>query len=136
MPFLGSYDLRDGVGSVADEYMRPRHYINNLWVNYGLWLTNRIDLRARFLPTNRIVDSSYDPYAFIRNAYLQNRDFMVNGAQSQSEEQREQQMLEEAGESEEPPPSAPAPGGAALPSAPTPANAPTPAAPPPPRPER
>jgi phospholipid-binding lipoprotein MlaA len=119
VPFLGPYDVRDAIGSIGDEYAKPRHYIPDLYVRYGLWLLDKVDLRSRFLPADRIVDSAYDPYAFIRNAYLQNRDFKVSGGASQSEEQGEQQMLEEAGESEAAPPSAPPP-----------------AAPPPPEPER
>jgi ABC-type transporter lipoprotein component MlaA len=46
-----------------------------------------------------VLASAYDPYAFLRNAYLQHRDFKVRGGPSQSEEeQREQRMLEESGE--------------------------------------
>ena len=126
VPFLGPYDLRDGVGSIGDVYLKPKQYLFDSWTNYGLWLGDKIDLRARFLPTDRIVDNSYDPYAFIRNAYLQNRDFKVKGAQSETEQQSEELLLEE-GESEAAPPA----------NAPKPASAPAPApAPPTPEPQR
>ena len=148
VPFLGPYDVRDGFGSIGDEFMRPRHYINNNYVQYGVWLLDKVDLRARFLPTDRIIDNAYDPYAFIRNAYLQNRDFKVKGAKSEGEQQREEQMLDEAGETEAAPAaSPPTPTGAPPPANSAPANsapansapatsAPPPPAPPPPGPER
>jgi len=57
-----------------------------------------IDTRARLLDAQSALDSAYDPYAFLRNAYLQHRDFKVNGGQSLDEEQQEQKLLEESGE--------------------------------------
>jgi len=107
IPFLGPSDLRDAVGRVGDEYCNPRHYIRNSYVDYGLWLVRAIDRRARLLDAQSALDSAYDPYAFLRNAYLQHRDFKVNGGQSASEEEQEQKMLEEAGEDQPPEGSAP-----------------------------
>ena len=47
------------------------------------------------------MQSAYDPYAFMRNAYLQHRDFKVSGGQpTQDENQQEQQLLEEADQAE------------------------------------
>ena len=64
------------------------------------------------------IDSAYDPYAFVRNVYLQHRAFKVNGGQSTDEEQQEQKLLEEseqdmsegtAAPPQAPPPQAPPP---------------------------
>jgi phospholipid-binding lipoprotein MlaA len=49
------------------------------------------------LDADRVLDSAYDPYAFLRNAYLQNRAFKVRGGNSPSEEDEEQKMLKESG---------------------------------------
>lgn len=98
IPFLGPSDARDVVGKVADAYSTPRQYISNVYWRYGLWITEKIDLRSRLLDTDRLLDGAYDPYAFLRSAYLQHRDFKVHGGQSSSEEEQEQKMLEEAGE--------------------------------------
>jgi phospholipid-binding lipoprotein MlaA len=98
LPFLGPCDVRDGVGRLADAYSTPRTYIkNNYWL-WGVWLLDAVDLRSRFLDTDRLMDTAYDPYAFLRNAYLQHRDFKVNGGQSSSEEEQERKLMEEAGE--------------------------------------
>lgn len=97
IPFLGPCDVRDSFGKVADTYSTPRTYIRNTYWNYGTYLVEKIDARSRYLDQDQLIDSAYDPYAFLRNAYLQNREFKVRGASSRSEEEEEQKMLEESG---------------------------------------
>jgi phospholipid-binding lipoprotein MlaA len=98
LPLLGPSDVRDAFGRLGDSFSTPRQYIRNPYWNYGLYVLETIDLRARLLDASRIVDSAYDPYAFMRNAYLQNRDFKVHGAQPNNEEEQEEKLLEEEGE--------------------------------------
>ena len=98
IPFLGPSDVRDAVGRVGDEYSDPRHYVRDHWVSYGLWGLRAVDTRARLLDAEGALESAYDPYAFIRNAYLQHRDFKVTGGGTSSEEEQEKKLLEEAGE--------------------------------------
>jgi phospholipid-binding lipoprotein MlaA len=98
IPFLGPSDVRDAVGRVGDVYSDPRHYIRNNWVSWGLWGVGAVDTRARLLDVEGALAGAYDPYAFIRSAYLQHRAFKVHGGQSTGEEDQEQKMLEEAGE--------------------------------------
>ena len=118
VPIFGPYTVRDGIGAVTvDYYANPSNY-TKFWISTSLWLVRGVDRRARLLPLDATIQSAYDPYAFIRNAYLQNRDFMVTGGQSQSEEEQEQKLMEEAGQEEiegtappaAPPPKAPQPG--------------------------
>jgi phospholipid-binding lipoprotein MlaA len=97
LPFLGPSDVRDTFGKVGDTYGTPRTYISNTWWNYGSWALEKVDWRSRVLDSDHLLDSAYDPYAFLRNAYLQNRAFKVRGGGSQSEEDEEQKMLEESG---------------------------------------
>ncbi len=98
IPFLGPSDIRDAAGKVGDVYSDPRHYIRNNWVSWGLWGVGAVDTRARLLDVEGAINGAYDPYAFIRNAYLQHRDFKVHGGQSAGEEDQEEKMMEEAGE--------------------------------------
>jgi phospholipid-binding lipoprotein MlaA len=108
IPFLGPCDVRDTFGKVADTYTTPRTYIRNTYWDYGSYLLEKIDARSRYLDQDHLIDSAYDPYAFLRNAYLQNREFKVRGANSRSEEEEEQKMLEESGiDSTAPPPQPP-----------------------------
>ncbi len=100
VPVFGPYDLRDGFGAATvDTLANPRTY-TSFWVNAGLWAIRGVDRRSRLLPLDQTLRSAYDPYAFVRNAYLQNRDFMVRGGQSQSEEEQEQKLMEEAAQEE------------------------------------
>jgi phospholipid-binding lipoprotein MlaA len=118
LPFLGPSDVRDAFGRLGDDFTTPRQYIHNPYWNYGLYLLEVIDSRARLLDATKLLESAYDPYAFMRNAYLQNRDFKVNGGRGQSEEERQEKLLEESGEDD----SAPSGSG----TAPPPSSAPKP----------
>jgi len=128
VPVFGPYTVRDGIGaSTVDTLANPRTY-TPFWVATGLWAAQGIDRRSRLLYLDPMLQSAYDPYAFVRNAYLQNRDFKVHGANSQSEEEQEQKLLEEAGQDDSASEgAAPAPSATpnhAAPPAPTPAGAP------------
>ena len=105
LPFLGPSDVRDAFGRVGDVYSTPRTYISNVYWDYGSWLVEKIDARSRLLDTDQLIYGAYDPYAFLRNAYLQNRQYKVRGASSHNEEEEEQKMLEDSGI--EPSPQAP-----------------------------
>ena len=104
IPVLGPSDVRDGVGRVADTYSNPRQYIQNSYAYWGLWVAGGVDTRVRLLGTDQLVQSAYDPYAFVRNAYLQRRQFLVTGESGPSpeEQQQEDKLFEEAGEEEQP----------------------------------
>jgi phospholipid-binding lipoprotein MlaA len=97
LPVLGPSDVRDAGGRLVDNYSEPRAYLKDRWVSWSLWAVRGIDTRSRLLYTDSIVQNSYDPYAFVRNAYLQHRDFKVSGgAAGPDENQQEQQLLDEA----------------------------------------
>lgn len=97
IPFLGPSDVRDGVGKAGDVFSDPRHYISSNYWSYGLWALGFVDARAHLLDVEGALQGAYDPYAFVRNAYLQHREFKVRGGNTQGEEDEEQKMLEESG---------------------------------------
>jgi phospholipid-binding lipoprotein MlaA len=101
VPLLGPYDIRDAFGTATvDAYANPRFY-TNFWTNVSLWAVREVDRRARLLPLDATIQSAYDPYAFIRNAYLQNRDFKVHGDQPENEEEQERKLMEQAAQEDE-----------------------------------
>jgi phospholipid-binding lipoprotein MlaA len=112
IPILGPSDVRDGFGRLVDEYSDPRHYIRNRYWNWGLWTVEKIDNRALLLSADQALDTSYDPYAFMRNVYLQNRDYLVNGGRSVEQDQEEDRLYNEALKDmdESQPPAQPSPG--------------------------
>jgi phospholipid-binding lipoprotein MlaA len=77
LPILGPSSARDIVGEVGDHYTDPKTYFNNSIVRYGLTAGQLLSKRAALLPTDAVLTNSHDPYAFIRNAYLQRRQFQV-----------------------------------------------------------
>lgn len=77
LPVLGPSTVRDGFGRVPDTFLHPRYYIKNDWTRYGLVALDFVDTRAGLLQTEDVLQRSFDPYAFLRNAYLQRRQFQV-----------------------------------------------------------
>ena len=116
VPFLGPYDVRDGLGALADDYLTPRAYLDP-YARWSLFLVDKVDERSGLLDQDRLIDSAFDSYTFVRDAYLQNREFKVHGGQSDKPE-----TPEDLGQDDSAPATAPAP--TAPPSAP--AGSPTP----------
>jgi phospholipid-binding lipoprotein MlaA len=94
-------------------------------MNYGLFVVEEVDVRSQLLPYDHLVDSAFDPYTFVRNAYLQNREFKVHGGASKSEQEQEEMLEQQADEEQQqsatPPPqheAAPAPPSSAPPQSP------------------
>jgi phospholipid-binding lipoprotein MlaA len=117
IPFLGPSDVRDGSGRVVDIFTGPTHYINNNWVSYGLYGVSALDARAGLLSLDETLQKVFDPYAFIRDAYLQRRAYLVSDGKVTDE------VLVDPGADEAP--------DSATPPAPPP-TAPVPQVPPPP----
>ena len=134
VPVFGPYTVRDGIGaSTVDTLANPRTY-TNFWVATGLWAAEGVDHRSRILYLDPMIQSAYDPYGFVRNAYLQNRDFMIHGGRSTQEEEQEQKLLEQAEDEEnaagaapaKPPEGATPPGEKPKPEEPAPQGTPPP----------
>jgi phospholipid-binding lipoprotein MlaA len=86
LPLLGPSDVRDGASEVVDTYTNPRQYIHNNYVRYGLFVPYFLDVRASLLSLDETLKNVYDPYAFIRDAYLQRRAYLVSDGKSAPEE--------------------------------------------------
>jgi phospholipid-binding lipoprotein MlaA len=128
LPLLGPSDLRDGPSRVVDNYTNPLQYVNNSYVKYGLWGVRLVDVRAGLLSLDETLKNVYDPYAFIRDAYLQRRAYLVSDGKV-----TEEPLVDPGDDTPESDKSAPT----ATPPAPTPpGSTPLPPAPTPPAPAR
>jgi phospholipid-binding lipoprotein MlaA len=109
IPFLGPSDVRDGLGRIPGSYFSPQNYVNDWRIQYGIWALSLLDARYRLLPTDEALDSAYDPYLFMKNAYLQRRDFLLSQGSNKatSSESDADKLLDEATKEEE---EQPAPG--------------------------
>jgi phospholipid-binding lipoprotein MlaA len=105
LPVLGPSDLRDGPTKLVDAYLKPTQYISNLYIKYGLYLPYVVDLRASLLPLEETLKNTFDPYAFIRDAYLARRAYLVSDGKAADEPLTEP----EDANSESPAPPAPPP---------------------------
>jgi len=104
IPFLGPSDARDGLARIpAAYYLSPQNYTNDWRIEYSIWLVSLVDARYRLLPTDATLDSAYDPYLFVKNAYLQRRDFLLGqGSNAPSPNESEaDKLLDEATKEEE-----------------------------------
>jgi phospholipid-binding lipoprotein MlaA len=87
LPLVGPSDLRDAPARVADAYLVPTTYWpKNDWVKYGLYVPYFIDVRASLLPLDDTLKNTFDPYAFVRDAYLQRRAYLVSDGKDNNDD--------------------------------------------------
>lgn len=75
LPILGSTNLRDGVGMAPNFLLSPVYYVADFETNFAVTAGgefNYVSLHIGEYET--IKKDALDPYAFIRDAYKQNRD--------------------------------------------------------------
>jgi phospholipid-binding lipoprotein MlaA len=85
LPILGPSDARDAPAKAVDIFTGPTHYISNNYVSYGLYGLQALDTRAALLPLDTTLQKVFDPYAFIRDAYLQRRAYLVSDGKGADE---------------------------------------------------
>ena len=98
VPLLGPSTLRDLPSAVADRLLEPLYWFNPgnaRWVSLGLSVVNT---RAGLLPLDDTISKAYDPYAFVRNAYLQRREYLIYDGNPPERPVDEELLEEEEGE--------------------------------------
>ena len=76
LPFLGASTVRDGFGSLTDFALTPATYVDDDEIRFGVGGLTIIDLRAGLLDAETLI--SGDRYLFLRDAYIQQREFLIN----------------------------------------------------------
>lgn len=76
LPLLGPSTLRDTTGLPADMAAYPTTYVEDDATRLGLRALNIVDIRAGLLDQEKLI--SGDRYRFIRDAFLQRRQFEIN----------------------------------------------------------
>jgi phospholipid-binding lipoprotein MlaA len=76
VPLFGPSSVRDAPAMLVNDYTGVRHYLNDNALRYGLGAISVVELRTKLLSTDSVVRNSYDPYALMRNAWLQRREFI------------------------------------------------------------
>ncbi|MEG0244487.1 MAG: VacJ family lipoprotein [Pseudomonas sp.] len=75
IPLLGPSTLRDAPSKYVDSYTEPYRYMSDIPTRNSAMGLDIVDTRASLLSAEKLING--DKYTFIRNAYLQNREFKV-----------------------------------------------------------
>ena len=86
LPILGPSDARDAPAKLVDAYTTPTAYIKNTGVRWGVRAVSLVDTRAALLSLDDTLSHVFDPYAFVRDAYLQRRAYLVSDGKATDEE--------------------------------------------------
>jgi phospholipid-binding lipoprotein MlaA len=79
LPLVGPSNFRDAPGRVVDAYSEPAHYLlKTTREHYEVYVVELFDRRVRLLPTDSALLNAYDPYVFMRNAYMERREYLVH----------------------------------------------------------
>ncbi|MFP8965468.1 VacJ family lipoprotein [Pokkaliibacter sp. CJK22405] len=76
LPLFGPSSLRDSAGLVFDYQVSPTTQINDDGTRLGLSALKVVSKRASLLGKERLIEG--DDYLYIRNAYLQHREYEVH----------------------------------------------------------
>jgi phospholipid-binding lipoprotein MlaA len=102
LPFLGPSTLRDAPSLYADYLTDGRHLIANNNLGFAFAGLSIVDRRARLIPAEEAIATVYDPYALIRNAYLDRREYRVRDGKARDTAAEDLSLFEEAGIDEKP----------------------------------
>lgn len=81
LPVLGASNMRDAAALPVDIYTSPSVLVtdDNPTATWSLIALNLVNQRAILLPAEKFLDESgIDRYAFIRDAYVRNREYQVH----------------------------------------------------------
>lgn len=77
LPVLGPHTVRDTLGRSMYGYLHPVAYYAREEHDYVPLVVDLITLRAELLPLDEDIEAAEDPYALIRDVYLQRREFDI-----------------------------------------------------------
>jgi len=79
VPLLGPYTLTSAAGFPVDWVTHPITHMDSANIAWSLAIVDQIDARAQLLDVEEL--ASGDLYIFIRDAYLQRREFLIKDGQ-------------------------------------------------------
>ncbi len=83
LPLLGPSTLRDAFGKPVDWYTDPITYIEHERTSYEVRAVSIINMRAGLLDLEKNITG--DRYVFVRDVYLQRRDYLINNGEVEDE---------------------------------------------------
>lgn len=83
LPVFGASNVRDSIGLVLDTLFNPIQYHEDESLRLTLFLVKETDSRSRLLALDELITG--DRYLFVREAYLQRRQYLVTDGQVEDE---------------------------------------------------
>jgi phospholipid-binding lipoprotein MlaA len=78
LPFFGPSNFRDGPSKIPDHYTDVLTHLDIPWeTRWGLRALEVVDQRAELLSLDETMKTTYDRYAFIRDAWVQRREYTI-----------------------------------------------------------
>ena len=78
LPLLGPSTVRDTAGTVVDYFGNITTYVDPTWFRTTLFGVDLVNTRANLLGASDVLaDAALDKYSFVRNAYLQRRQYLL-----------------------------------------------------------
>ncbi len=86
IPLYGPGTVRDQLGLIPDIWFNPTWYvIDDYWISGSLFAVNLVDARSKYLGQDQLLEQALDPYATVRDIYLQhNGEYIYPTASSES----------------------------------------------------
>ncbi|MGF6612013.1 phospholipid-binding lipoprotein MlaA [Paraburkholderia sp. WSM4175] len=79
LPLFGPSTVRDAVGSLGNYYVNPISYVDPPGLSWALYGLNIVNTRANLLGASNLLEgAALDKYSFVRNAYLQRRQYLLS----------------------------------------------------------
>ena len=104
LPVLGANTLRSALGIGIDYLTNPFAYVDPNYVKYIVYGVNTVVTRANFTDADKLLDQSFDPYVFLRNAYMQRRDRLIKENREPYKTIAQRRKIKTIGEEPPPPP--------------------------------
>ena len=76
LPLLGPSTMRDGIGRLLDGRLDPNRYLHPVPHRNSIYALKVLQGRTALLKAEGVIFG--DKYTFIREAYLQRRDYLIN----------------------------------------------------------
>jgi len=76
LPLFGPRTFRSGAGTAADVFVNPQFRLFNSSVQTKLNIFWAVHERSTLIGIDKEIRRAFDPYAFVRDAYHQNREYL------------------------------------------------------------
>lgn len=76
IPFIGPATMRDGPAFMVDSRLLPQYYLEDIGARNSARGVDLVSIRAKYIDADEALPEK-DPYSFVRDAYLQRRDYLI-----------------------------------------------------------